>query len=56
MSQQHPITLTTKLNINALATGKASAKVKIYAIGVRLATSYEQFEEDNQRLKTTTLW
>ena len=39
MNRQHPMPLTTKLKTNALAIGEASAKVKIYAIGVRLATS-----------------
>ena len=38
MNQLHCINFTTKLKTNALATGEASAKVKIYAIGVRLAT------------------
>ena len=39
MNRLHSIIFTTKLKTNALSTGEASAKVKIYAIGVRLATS-----------------
>ncbi len=42
MDRLHSIIFTTKLKTNALATGEASAKVKIYTIGVRLAGSYKQ--------------
>ena len=40
MNRLHSIIFTTKLKTNALTTGEASAKVKIYTIGVRLAGSY----------------
>ncbi|GAB1419442.1 hypothetical protein MASR2M12_22070 [Bacteroidales bacterium] len=49
MNRLHCIIFTTKLKANALATGEASAKVKIYAIRVRLAGSYKQAEEKRQR-------